>query len=617
MRGLFTTVFAISLASFAIGQDQNDQGADPPSRAARLSYINGSVSFQPGGVEDWVPATPNRPLTTGDRLWADDGARVEMNLGSAEFRLNSRTNFTFLNLDDKTAQIQLSLGTLNVRLRRLADDETIEIDTPQVAFTLLRAGEYRVEVNEQGDATIVTVRGGDGEATANGQAFPVHAREQVRITGGDGSEPILDRRAAPPTDPFDNFCEDRDRREDMSQSAKYVSRDMPGYADLDANGSWRTDPQYGAVWVPSGVVVGWSPYHYGHWAWISPWGWTWVDDAPWGYAPFHYGRWAMVGVSWGWIPGPMAVRPVYAPAMVAFVGGAGFSASLSIGGGVGAVGWFPLGPREVWVPSYHVSAVYMTRVNVSNTVVTEVNVRNVYTNVYVNKTVVTNVYVNQRVPGAVVAVRGDVMTSGRPVGAVAVRVPASAVVNVAVVHAAPVAPERAAVLGGRAPMAAGAHLPPPASMNRQVVAKAAPPPAPVPFARQQEALKANPGHPLEPNAVRSMQASQPVARANVRAAAPGAPAAKVAGPAPNRNPNIGRPAATPAVAPAVNNATPPKPEAKPESVTPRPKPEPKPEVKPESRPAPAPERREEKKAEPAKKTSKPAKKNTEKTEKEK
>jgi len=602
MRGLFTTMFALSLASFAIAQD--DQGGDPPTRAARLSYINGSVSFQPGGVEDWVPATPNRPLTTGDRLWADDGARVEMNLGSAEFRLNSRTNFTFLNLDDKTAQIQLSLGTLNIRLRRLADDETVEIDTPQAAFTLLRAGEYRVEVNEAGDATIVTVRGGDAEATANGQAFAVHAREQVRISGPEGAEPVLDRRTAPPTDPFDNFCEDRDRREDMSQSAKYVSRDMPGYADLDANGSWRTDPQYGAVWVPSEVVIGWSPYHYGHWAWISPWGWTWVDDAPWGYAPFHYGRWAMVGPSWGWIPGPMAARPVYAPAMVAFVGGAGFGAAISIGGGVAAVGWFPLGPREVWVPSYNVSAGYMTRVNISNTVVTEVNVRAVYTNVYVNKTVVTNVYVNQRVPGAVVAVRGDVMTSGRPVGAAAIRVPPAALVNVSVVHAAPVAPERAAVLGGRAPMAAGAHLPPPASMNRQVVAKAAPPPAPVPFARQQEALKSNPGRPLDAGAVRNLQASQPAPRTNFRAAAPNTPSAKVA---PAAAPARLNPATPNTPRPAVNSSAPPaaRPEERPATVAPRPTPAPKPEARPET-PRPASP-----KAEPApKKTAKPAKKTT-------
>jgi len=455
MRKLF---ILLSLVPFAIAQDPT---GDPPSRAARLSYIVGTVSFQPGGVDDWVPAEPNRPMTTGDRLWTEEGSRAEMNLGSAAFRLNSRTNFTFLNLDDKTAQVQLSLGTLNVRLRRLAEDETVEIDTPQVAFTLLRPGDYRIDVNEAGDATIVTVHGGDAEATANGQAIPVHAREQARITAAEGAAPVVDQRPAPPSDSFDNFCQDRDRRDDLSPSGKYVSRDMPGYSDLDANGTWRTDPQYGSVWVPSTVPVGWSPYHYGHWVWIAPWGWTWIDDAPWGYAPFHYGRWAMVGPAWAWIPGPVVavgIRPVYSPAMVAFVGGPGLGVGVS-------VGWFPLGPREVWVPSYHVSAVYMTHVNVTNTVVTEVAIRNAG---------VGAVYANR---GAVVAVRGDAFVGGRHIdAAVAVRVPPGAVEHMEVMHAAPGAPERAAMLGGRTPLA-GPHVPPAAVMNRPVVSRMAPPAA--------------------------------------------------------------------------------------------------------------------------------------------
>jgi hypothetical protein len=515
-------IFALSLASFAIAQEPNPQASgqsteqvgqqamDPPGRAARLSYLNGTVSFQPGGVDDWIPAEANRPLTTGDRLWTDDGARAEMNIGSAAFRLNSRTNFTFLILDDKAVQVQLSLGILNIRVRRLADDETMEIDTPQVAFTLLRPGDYRVEVSDAGDATIVTVRGGDAEATASGQAIPVHAREQVRITAAEGAEPVLDRRMAPPSDAFDNFCQDRDRRDDLSPSTKYVSREMPGYGDLDANGTWRNDPQYGPVWVPTNVPPGWSPYHFGHWAWIAPWGWTWIDDAPWGYAPFHYGRWVFVAGTWAWVPGPPApvgVRPVYAPALVAFVGGPGFGVAI---GGVG-VGWFPLGPREAFVPAYGVSAVYLTHLNGPGVVVAGPGF----------------VYANRAVPGAIVAVRGDVIVGGRPIGAVAIRVQPGVVERVEVIHAAPFVPERAAVLGGRAPLAM--HLPPAAVINRPMVARMTPPPAPVPFARQQEALRANPGHPLDPRAVRNLEANQP-ARANVRPS--GAPA-NAARPRPN------------------------------------------------------------------------------------
>ena len=261
------------------GMDQGQPGSeqqDPPSRAARLGFVQGTVSFQPGGVEDWVPATMNRPMTTGDRLWTEPGARAELNLGSEAFRLGPRTNFTFLNLNDGTAQVQLSAGSLSVRVRRLDPQEVVEIDTPQIAFTLLRPGDYRIDVSDQGDSTIVSVRGGDAEATGGGQAFPVHARDQVRVSMQEGSDqPVFDRRMVPPADSFDNWCMDRDRREDMSQSARYVSRDMPGYADLDQNGVWSEDPGIGPVWRPNVVVAGWAPYHYGHWAWIAPWGWTW------------------------------------------------------------------------------------------------------------------------------------------------------------------------------------------------------------------------------------------------------------------------------------------------------------------------------------------------------
>jgi hypothetical protein len=536
------TRLLILIAMRALVHAQGPPGAqdadDPPGRAARLSYLSGTVSFQPGGVEDWVPATLNRPITTGDRLWTEPGARAELHLGSAALRLNGKTNFAFLNLRDEMTQVQISLGSLSVRLRRLADQEAFEVDTPQVAFSLLRPGEYRIDVNDQGDATIITVLGGEGEATGEGQAFTIHPREQVRITGtgADGGQPTYDRRNAPPPDSFDLWCEDRDRREDRSQSARYVSRDMPGYADLDEYGGWRQYPEYGAVWIPGGVPPGWAPYHYGHWAWIAPWGWTWVDDAPWGYAPFHYGRWAFIAGGWGWIPGPIAVRPVYAPALVAWVGGPRFSVALSIGGGP-AVGWFPLGFGEVWVPSYRASPRYFNQVNVSNTVVNNVQVTNVYNNVYVNKNVnVTNVnYVNQRVNGAVAAVPQSAMVSGRPVSQAGVRVPPGAAASAEFQASAPVAPERGAVLGGRAPVSA---VPPAAAMNRQVVARTAPPPPPVPFSQQQSALRSNPGRPVDSSALSQIQNSQPATRQLVRPAGRAGFAGRQGGISGGGNPNV-------------------------------------------------------------------------------
>ncbi len=535
------------------GPDQAG-GEDPPSRAARLSFLTGTVSFQPGGVEDWVPASLNRPLTTGDRLWTEAGSRAELNLGSAALRLNGRTNFTFINLDDGITQVQLSTGSLSVRVRRLDDRETFEVDTPQIAFTLQRPGEYRIDVNEQGDASIVTVRAGQGEAVAGDQTQPIYARQQVRA-GGTGDAPVVfDERDAPVADGFDNFCMDRDRREDRSESARHVSRDMPGYADLDANGVWREDPQYGWIWAPR-VEAGWAPYHNGHWVWIAPWGWTWVDDEPWGYAPFHYGRWANAGGVWVWVPGPPAVRPVYAPALVAWVGGPRFGVSLAIGGGA-AVGWFALGPGELWAPAYHASPRYFNQVNISNTVVNRnVNITNVYNNVYVNKTVTNVTYVNQNVNGAVTAVPQNAMVSGRPVAQASVRVPPNAIAAGQIQQGALVAPQRAAVFGGAAGTSAG---PPAAVLNRSVVARATPPPAPVPFAQQQAALQQNPGQPLNRTALTQMQRSQPVPggglarptyrQVQMRQAAPnvsGPPARPSSQPAPFVRPNAPQNVQTP------------------------------------------------------------------------
>src|ERR1019366_7452916 len=194
-------------------------------------------------------------------------------------------------------------------------------------------------------------------------------------------------------------------RDDESLSARYVSREVDGYEDLDQYGRWANQPGYGQVWMPTTVAADLTPYHDGHWAWIAPWGWTWVDEAPWGFAPFHYGRWANYRGAWVWVPGTMVARPVYAPALVAFVGGPRAGLSISIGGGGGGVGvaWFPLGPHEVYRPAYRVSEVYVRQVNITHVNVTNINVTNVR-------------YVNQNA-GSVTVVSHDAFVGARGVRA--------------------------------------------------------------------------------------------------------------------------------------------------------------------------------------------------------
>ena len=460
--------------------------ADPPSRVARLGYMTGAVSLSPAGETDWVQASINRPLTTGDRVWADAGARAEIQVGGALMRLNAGTGMSVLNLDDRIVQVQLTQGTMNFRVRRLDADQAFEIDTPNLAFTVRKPGDYRIEVDADGNATTIVVRSGQGEVYGESASYVIDSRQTYRFTGtGLREYQVVD---APRIDEFDRWSGERDRIYASSPSARYVSQDVVGYQDLDANGAWRVDATYGNVWYPSRVDAGWAPYRDGHWAWVDPWGWTWVDDAPWGFAVSHYGRWANLHGTWGWVPGPVRTRAYYAPALVVFVGGDNFQLAIS-GGNVGGIGWFPLAPREVYRPWYPVSRGYFDNVNTSNTIVNTTVINNYY-----NNTNVTNVtYVNRQVPGAVIAVPTTTFVQSQPVSRMAIRVTHEQTAAAPVVAVAPVAPTAQSVRGAAGP----GNKPSGRAFDRPVVARTAPPAAPVSYAAQQQQLSANRGKPLD------------------------------------------------------------------------------------------------------------------------
>jgi hypothetical protein len=478
----------LKLPQSAVAQDQNQdpgqdpaqaqaqaQIVDPPTRVARLNYVQGAVSFQPAGEQDWLEADINRPLTTGDNLWADKDSRGEIHIGATSIRLSSETGISFLNLDDRTVQLQLAQGTIEVHLRRLEPGNAFEIDTPNLAFTLAASGEYRIQADPDGNSTAIIVREGAGQVTGAGESYDLTAGKQYTFNGTD--QLTFDTQAAPEFDNFEDWCQAQDQRENSSASARYVSRDVDGYYDLDGNGDWQTDPDYGAVWVPAGVAVGWAPYRYGHWIWIGPWGWTWVGDEPWGFAPYHYGRWAQVrGGSWGWVPGPMVVRPVYAPALVGFVGGAGFGVGVGFGSGFSGVAWFPLGPRDVYIPSYRTSPRYVQNINVTNTrVINVTQVTTAYNNYLVNRNVgasrVDYTYAHNAV--AVTAVSRETFVGAKPVATGFVRVTPEQLQNAHVIQQTPLAPTRSSYVAAAAKPARG--TPPVAFSERPVVARLNPP----------------------------------------------------------------------------------------------------------------------------------------------
>jgi hypothetical protein len=296
LRGTHTMRKALSLflmslfvaGAFLALPQQSAAQDDPPSRVARLNFMEGSVSFQASGTQEWVDANPSRPLTTGDNLWADKDSRGEVHIGSLAIRMASETGISFLNLDDRTVQIQLAQGTIEVHLRRYEPGNAVEIDTPNLAFTLTTAGEYRIETDSNGDSTLIIVREGGGQVTGGGESYDLGPGQQYTFGGTD--QLSYDAQPAPGFDDFESWCQQRDQRENRSASAQYVSRDIDGYYDLDDYGDWQVVPEYGRVWIPRGVEAGWAPYHFGHWVWIAPWGWTWIGDEPWGFAPFHYRR---------------------------------------------------------------------------------------------------------------------------------------------------------------------------------------------------------------------------------------------------------------------------------------------------------------------------------------
>ncbi|HTV87251.1 MAG TPA: DUF6600 domain-containing protein [Dyella sp.] len=418
-RGWRFLLAALCLASIcAIAWAQSDDAGqgdagDPPTRVARLSYASGDLGLLPAGSTQWSAASVNRPLTNGDKLSSGPGARAELELDGAVLRINEHSDIGVLNLNGQIGQFELTQGTLNLNVRILPEGATYEVDTPTLALVMNQPGTVRVDIGPNGAYTTVSLFAGSavvyGEHHAQRDIFSGRSYQFADATlnnvvvsdigGGDA---------------FDTWCADRDAQYGSNiASTQYVSEQMVGAQDLDQYGTWQDDSDYGAVWYPSDVAVGWSPYSFGYWTWIGPWGWTWVDNLPWGFAPYHYGRWAYLGHRWGWIPGPRYRRPIYAPALVAFAG---------IGHG-GPVGWVPLGPHEVYNPWYRASRNYYTQINTSNIALGRSysqgaltdSIRSQYASYQTGRPAMGVTYVNRSAPNGFTAVSAQAFASARNV----------------------------------------------------------------------------------------------------------------------------------------------------------------------------------------------------------
>jgi len=441
------------ILGFVAPKARSDEDKDPPTRAARISFVDGTVSLQPGGEGDWGSAARNRPMTIGDKIWADKDSRAELQAGTVSIHLGSMTALSFLNLDQGVTQMRLAEGSINFRVSELREGDLCEVDAPNMAFIVKQAGAFRIDVTENGDGSRVTVIRGEGEVTAGGKTYPIHAGERAEFKGTETVDYNIER--APGPDGLDRWAAERDLKEDNSVSAQYVSRDTDGYSDLDDNGTWSENPDYGHVWYPNNVDPGWAPYSNGYWNYVGPWGWTWVDYAPWGFAPFHYGRWNYFGGRWGWCPGPYYGGAIYGPAYVGFYGG---------GFGLG-IGWFPLGFGEPFFPWYHCRGGYIRNINIHNTVIRNTNV--------FNRGAHNFNYVNSHNVHAVTTANRNAFASGQAINRGAGRVSEGSLRSARVTNSVGITPTQHSSLGS-VNMRSNVARPSAAVQNRTVIARNAP-----------------------------------------------------------------------------------------------------------------------------------------------
>ncbi|MDR6535920.1 DUF6600 domain-containing protein [Variovorax soli] len=425
---------------------------DPPGRVARLNEQQGTVSFSPAGDDSWYEAVPNRPITTGDRLWTDRHARAELYVDSTAVRMDEQTQLVISELDDDSARFTINQGRLQLRVREAPADQRLEIGTANLAMVVDTPGDYRIDVDPAAGTTNVAVAAGGVTLFGdNGESVALGAHQQLTVSGRQLAA-VSGTAVRAGDDAFDRWVAERDRLEDQSISARYVSRDMLGYQQLDRYGDWQTDPTYGNVWYPRSVDADWAPYRDGQWVDIAPWGWTWIDAAPWGFAPSHYGRWARIGPRWAWVPGRANARPVYAPALVGFVGGAGAQANVVAGGRPG-VGWFPLAPGEAWRPGYRASQRYIDEVNRA---------------IAYQRQLARADYLHRNTPGALSLVPVDIFGRGPIARRDFLRVPEDRVAQLPITTAVPISPRGDRHFGGFGRSAAA--LPPPDLRPRQIQA---------------------------------------------------------------------------------------------------------------------------------------------------
>ncbi len=640
---------------------------DPPARVGRLASLAGTVSFHTAGQDHWDAAIQNYPVTSGDAFWTEPQAAAAIEIGSTHIALSEQSEFDVDTLDNTALAATEPQGEVYLRVPMVANGETYTITTPRGSVAINAVGRIEIAAGDTDTPTTVTVVDGSATVTGPNLSLSVGAHQTATITGTEnfqgsvGAEtddafltaqlqleqqlpPLANAQPASSANATATATVQAPATAAVQApaTAAYtpppVVQEMTGASDLETQGSWADTSNYGHVWYPP-VQRDWVPYRDGHWGYVAPWGWTWIDNSSWGFAPFHYGRWVDVDDRWGWTPIAAGeteavaepgyyAGPVYSPALVSFVGigaaaAVGFAAGLALSGGFGGnVGWVPLGYREPYFPPYYVSRPYLAGINrfyVPRPTLT--NITNNYTRIYnnnsVHNTVINNYYGNKAGAAAFANRRGatfapaSAMVRSEPIAPHVVRVSAQQLAQARPLAAPPVRPTAQTIGVSRPVLQRVNPVAAQAAAKQPPARPAAPGPAvrPMPQAAPGRpatavarpalvphgAAKAAPAGAAPAAAARPPQAAPAEApkpangpRPPAGAAAPkpnGLPALKAPGtPEPNTAARPGAPG--PAIAPRAGGPAPAPAVPHPGAAPPAAQPRPAPEVRPPAAPAP-------------------------------
>ncbi len=353
--------------------DDEDETPDVTARVARISFLRGDAKVKHAGNQDWERATQNLPIVEGDEISTDD-ARLEIQFNRDNYlRLSENAYLKITTLRDEGVAVSLPEGVLSLRVLNFNKDrESFEIDAPRTTVAVQQAGMYRVNAGDKKDSQIrvSVIDGGQARVYTENSGFSLRngRSAEIQIAGNYAGE-YETSDASKYADEFDSWALQRDaviaKRLQNAGYDKYYDADVYGAEDLSEYGEWIHTRKYGYVWKPyrnaTSSYANWSPYRYGNWRWIPPYGWTWVNDEPWGYATYHHGRWVYVDNDWAWTPyGRYRTRRNWwQPALVVVA----YSGSL--------ICWYPL-PYDYGY--YNYNSVYVDRRRYNTTIINNTTV---------------------------------------------------------------------------------------------------------------------------------------------------------------------------------------------------------------------------------------------------